>query len=232
MIVCRPGTAVKSHAEGQELHGLKCKTWRCRTCVELRRRQLVAQAIGGEPDSFITFTLSATLHPNPELAARVMIDAFGALARLIRRTWRGKPFEYLWITEATKIGTPHLHVLARAPYIPQRWLSAEWERLTGSRIVDIRRIRGRRQVAAYAAKYAGKNPHQFGTCKRYSATRGYRVAAKWRKPPLRPGELWFIDHHRSPAQLAGHWRDEGWRVVELEPGRWNCFRPPPAQGAH
>ena len=57
----------------------------------------------------------------------------------------------------------HLHVLMKGiSWIPQDWLSAEWERIHGAPVVFIRRVGGafedRRKVASYVAGYFGHHP--------------------------------------------------------------------------
>lgn len=47
------------------------------------------------------------------------------------------------------------------------------QELTGSPIVDIRRVPNTNRIANYVAKYVGKEPHKFIRCKRYWSTRDY-----------------------------------------------------------
>jgi hypothetical protein len=57
----------------------------------------------------------------------------------------------------------HLHILMKgASWIPQDWISAEWERIHGAPVVFIRKVLGgfddRRKVASYVAGYMGHHP--------------------------------------------------------------------------
>ena len=52
---------------------------------------------------------------------------------------------------------PHLHVLHEGRYIEQGWLATDWHRITGdSYIVDVRNIKGHRDVVRYVTSYASK----------------------------------------------------------------------------
>lgn len=71
---------------------------------------------------------------------------FRALQMRIRRRW-GK-FDYLAIR--TDEGHGVYHVLFRGRYIPQDWLSRQWQELHDSPIVDIRLVKhGRKRMANY-----------------------------------------------------------------------------------
>jgi len=83
-----------------------------------------------------------------------MKKAFAKLVQKIR--YKTGNFEYLLVFELTKKGTPHIHMLSRGGFIPQAWLSDQWKKLTGSFIVDIRRIRRKKDVSNYITKYLGK----------------------------------------------------------------------------
>jgi len=50
---------------------------------------------------------------------------------------------------------PHLHLLCIGRFIPHAALSAAWERVTGSTIVDVRTVTGA-EVAGYVTKYLTK----------------------------------------------------------------------------
>lgn len=81
---------------------------------------------------------------------------------------------YLCVLEATKGGWPHLHILWRGRYIPQAWLSEQMERHTQSPVCWIEKINNPETRAGYVAKYCGKEPHKFGTLKRYWQTKNYQ----------------------------------------------------------
>jgi len=81
--------------------------------------------------------------------------------------------EFLAVIEATQAGEPHVHIIMRAPFIPQAWLSDWMAKRMDSPIVWIEAVDQRRKLATYVAKYCGKSPQRFGTLKRYW------TSAKW-----------------------------------------------------
>jgi len=119
---------------------------------------------------------------------------------------------YLVVIEATKLGWPHLHVLARSKWIGQQWLSLQMNQLLGSPIVHIARVNKQSQVAGYVAKYCNKCEHKFGTAKRYWETQSFALSKyQRRKEPL--GEewgTWIADTHIK--RIVNHWIAEGWHV--------------------
>lgn len=225
MIVCRPGVAVKIGPEGEHVAGFWCKRWSCTACAPRRRKQLVQIARSGDPTSLLTVTLNPAQHPDPIAAAQALAIAWRALWQLIRRRFPGQQLAFFRVMEKTRAGVPHAHVLLRAPFIPQKWLSEHWQRLTGSKIVDIRHIDNPGRAGAYLAKYIGKEPAQFGTCKRYSQSSNYRVGPKWTPPPRAADDGWLIDHYWTAAAWAAWRARDGWHTVEVAPGVYDCFRP-------
>jgi hypothetical protein len=114
--------------------------------------------MAGEPQRLITLT---GRRRDGESAGDCRGRLGTALVRLTRRIRRrGWTHEYLAVWELTRAGTPHVHVLQRGDYIPQRWLSAAWARLTGCPVVDIRQITSARAAAGYVTKYGLKGAEE------------------------------------------------------------------------
>jgi len=137
-----------------------------------------------------------------------------------------RPLPFLAVFEATKTGWPHLHILMRSRFIPQEWISAEMEAITGSPVVWIERISDLKKVASYIVKYCGKNPHRFGTTKRYWQSKDFALAKKPPrpdKPALRAG--WEKEDIRL-AVWADALRQAGWNV-RYESVRCACAQAPP-----
>ncbi len=112
--------------------------------------------------------------------------------------------------EATKRGEPHLHILCRVKWIDQRWLSQQMRGLTGAPIVDIRQVKSQSQVAHYIAKYIGKEPHRFATCKRYWCTRSYKFQdLETEQEPNDWSDRWDITNRRLP-ELRRLWESMGY----------------------
>lgn len=137
-----------------------------------------------------------------------------------------RPLPFIAVFEATKLGWPHLHILMRSRFIPQWWLATEMSELTGAHIVRIERLKSARQGAIYVAKYLGKNPHRFGTTKRYWRSRDYDRSTK--------------PHRAHKPQLDGTWEiitmplvewvhrrlKQGWRIVSNDTRCAELERPP------
>lgn len=194
---------------------LYCRTWSCPDCAPRRRAQLIAQGIGGQPQTFLTLTMRADYPGGPIEQAKALNAAWRTLRQAIARRWKLKGIPHLAVIERTKEGVPHLHILARLPYIPQKWISQKMAAYIGSPIIDIRRIDKHRNVASYVAKYIGKEPHQFGTCKRYYRSRDYelREDRKGKRPP-RP----WLHHWRLTQRLSmvrDYWLEAGY-VLTLD----------------
>jgi hypothetical protein len=68
------------------------------------------------------------------------------LRKRIMRKW-GIKLDY-WKVK-TDEGYGVLHILFTGPYIPQSWLSAQWDQIHGAEIVDIRAMRGEKRLTRY-----------------------------------------------------------------------------------
>lgn len=60
---------------------LRCRAWTCPDCAEDRKRGLIAQAHGGQPDTFLTLTMRRVEGLEPEAAA-LAISRYWRLVRL------------------------------------------------------------------------------------------------------------------------------------------------------
>lgn len=144
-----------------------------------RLRHLVPLA---QPTAMLTLTCNTTRWPDPRLAYIAMNRAFPLLIKRLRRDHPGQPLEYFAVWETTRAGYPHLHVLLRAPYLPQRLISQYWQQIFASPIVDIRAVDSGARAAQYLAKYLTKA---------LQAPRGFR---RWRSSanffpePFRPAK--------------------------------------------
>lgn len=173
MALCGSWSLVAHTHGGTTAHTLWCRSWICSDCEPFRRAALKAFAQSGAPKTFLTLTVNPTLGVSPAGRAALLVDAFRILIRRARAKFSKSPIEYFAVFEATKSGEPHLHVLMRAPFIPQKWISSVMKELIGAPIVDIRFIDNVGRAAHYVAKYVGKRPGKFGTLKRYWHSPGY-----------------------------------------------------------
>lgn len=173
MSLCGSRSLVKDDGAKIIAATLKCRSWRCDSCNPMRVAQLRRLAMSGHPMTFITLTVNPHNFDSPEDRARRLADAWRKTVKAACRKYQYKTIEFLAVFEKTKAGEPHLHILSRVKWLDQGWLSARMNEYIGAPIVDIRRIDNAGRAAAYISKYLGKDPHQFGTCKRYWTSRNW-----------------------------------------------------------
>ena len=212
-MLCGEGTLVNQGAHGVRAVTLHCRSWGCEECQPLRKLQLVALAASGKPEVFITLTSKPRPGCSPASAARSLSAAWPVIVRRARKKYGYKSIPYFCVFEATKRGAPHLHILARVKYIDQRWLSNQMRALTGSPIVDIRKVRSVKQAASYISKYIGKAPHRFETCKRYWCTRSWDLS-DYEPEPMEGdwSKAWEV-RDRSLAWCIALWELNGMTIV-------------------
>ena len=175
--------------------------------------------------TLLTLTTSPSAHPNRDAAFRSASENVNRLFKRIRRNWPGRDIQYFLVWERTKSGWPHAHLLLRAPFIPQRWLSQNWEQLTGAKIVDIRAIKEPHTVAAYIAKYLTKDPAAPAGCKRYRCSRLFFSS-------LAPAETtgasrvsrWALEQ-ASPVEVALTLQRQGLRIAAHPDGSYEAYPP-------
>jgi len=219
-MLCGEGALVNVGVNRLRATVLRCRSWTCEWCSYDRRRQLTAQAIDGNPNTFITLTVDPSRFQTPLNRARELVIAWRHVVKRAKKEYGYRSIPYLCVFEATKRGEPHLHILCRVPWIKQKWLSKQMVELIGAPIVDIRRITNSSMVAGYVAKYVGKAPHKFGTCKRYWQTTDYSQR-KWEAPE----KEWFWEKGwevstETVEELETKWKHWGYEVV---PDKWGIY---------
>jgi len=172
----------------------------------------MAMAAAGNPVRFVTLTINPAIGLSPADRLGMLSHAWRTLVKRARRRWPNATLDYLAIVEATKLGEPHLHILVRGPYMPQKWISSVMRELVNSPIVDIRKIRSVRHVVSYVAKYITKAPAQFGDAKRYWCTQTWEGPRTRREEsPETPSGSWTVES-MSLLELVHKWTYEGWAV--------------------
>ena len=86
-----------------------------------------------------------TLTSSPSSSWKELNNHFQVLRKRIERAF-GK-MDYMKFK--TNEGYGVLHVIFVGAFIPQQWLSRNWEEIHGAKIVDVREVRGEKRLARY-----------------------------------------------------------------------------------
>lgn len=193
MSVCAGWSLYRAEHGNMRGMTLFCRSWLCTDCAPKRTANLARHAMNGQPSTFLTLTVNPAIGESADSRAQSLSDAFKVLVKRARRKFTKAPLEYLAVFEETKRGEPHLHILMRAPFIPQAWLSEQMSELISAPVVDIRHVGHARNAARYITKYVTKGPKPFASLKRYWSSKGYDLTA--------------ADRPKRAADF-----DSGWRV--------------------
>lgn len=227
---CRSRSILASNGTEMIAHPLRCKCWKCEYCRDWLRHRVMAIAASGNPTTLLTLTTNPAFESDPDQAAHNLIVAFRQLIRVLRRNRPPHSIEYLAIWERTKRGMPHLHVLLRAPYLPQSGISKFMNNQIGAPIVDIRKVKSSGHVIAYVAKYLSKDPADFAGRQHYFYTRHYQQPPTDESEPYqRRPDLTFRMYHLDIAGVEALYRYNftithegdslhGWRRYKDTPG--------------
>ena len=224
MTVCGEISAVKWTRTQIVAVSLRCRSWLCEDCFPQRRRQLIAQAIGGKPTRFITITSRKTHTYTPEDAARRMSRAWAAVRKRIVRKYGLRCLPFFLVVEQHKSGWPHFHILARCPYIDHKWLSKQLGELCDGPVVWIEHLNSAHRIAVYCAKYCGKCVDKIGNTKRYWQSRDWDLRTEaYGHPVDLPTVPWKIVSDPLP-RLVWAWKEFGWAVTQPTRFKAVCTR--------
>lgn len=199
-----------------------CRRWGCVWCGPLKVKRLAAQNMQAKPNRLITLTVNPALYTDPVDAWRRTSSAVSRLADRLRR--RLGEFEYCRVTESTKAGWPHYHLVTRCPFVPHQVIKVHWQQLTGATIVDVRKVRDTLDVARYVMKYLAKQTVIPWTNRRVSMTKGY-VPAAFKDAAPRPRVLSYLKrYHLSPPSYALQ-SLVGWTLERLTTNVWKATPP-------
>ena len=202
-----------------------CRRWQCPHCGKYQRRRLKRRLMDGNPTTFLTLTVNPNVHPDPDEAFKQASLAINRLMKVLRRHYPRHRIEYGLVWEKTKKGYPHAHLLLRAPFIPQAFLSRTWERLSGAPVVDIRMVRTEGEAAAYVSKYLTKDPAVPAGYRRFRLSHAYSAAPpKGALADLLSVDEWLRVHAPLDETLVSL-TSRGFRFQELKPELW-ISRPP------
>lgn len=174
-MLCSEFQIVKPGPDFEDIKPLPCNRWSCEYCGPRRRSKLVQLAASGHPNKILTLTVNPAVGSSPVERRALLHDAWKRLVKRILRHFKWKSFDYMAFIEKTVKGEPHLHILLRCGYIPQRWISSQMKGMLNAPIVWIEQVKGTAQAIRYVTKYVGKAPAQFGTGKRYWVSRRWRL---------------------------------------------------------
>jgi hypothetical protein len=222
-LYCRDTSLVKHLTNSMVIKPLKCRCWHCERCAEDRQKDLRGLARRGEPNMFLTLTVNPALFSSPQERAERLRHAWLLLRIRIKKRFNYKTLPFLAVFEKTKNGEPHLHILMRSKYIPRQWISDQMLDLMGAPIVDVRRIFEQGRVAAYVAKYIGKDPTKWDKCKRYWRSQDYELEArKYVKAEGLDDEWWEVRNSR-PELIVKLCELEGMSVTKRDRD-WLVFK--------
>lgn len=214
-MLCTELSVVWQATAGIKCEPLYCRSWGCEICAPRRARRLRYEARRGKPTTFLTLTANPAWGQTPDARARRLVEAW----RNIRQAWSrensGQKLPFLAVFEATRAGEPHLHIIMRAPFIKQSWLSGLMAKYMQSPIVDIRRVQSQRGVAKYIAKYIAKAPKVFEGCKRYWRSLDWFDVAD---PPLDNGLTFLAVIRRNYYDVCEDVRRHGLTFAECVSG--------------
>lgn len=218
------------HAQTLEAHSarfgctvwipLPCKQWACRHCAEVKIRHLAVKTEKAKPNRLLTLTVDPSFYDNPRHAFDETRRKVPELMRFLRKRFGN--VEYLRVTELTKRGWPHYHLLLRSPYLPHEVVKRKWQELTGALIVDLRPVKDKLNTYSYLVKYLSKM-HRIGWTERHvSYSRNFFLDEE--PPPREDLELTdkcIIEAHPS-TYICSKFRGAmltalGVNIVGLEP---------------
>jgi len=121
-----------------------------------------------DASKFLTLTIRHDPARTPRESLDLMNACWRSLWKRLKREHGRRARGYVKIVETTRQGTPHLHIAVDMPFTAQAVLSAAWEELSGSPIVDIRVIRTQNGIARYLSKYLTKAREAIAGRRRWS----------------------------------------------------------------
>ena len=223
---CGQNTLVKFTQRETTAKILACRSWTCPDCQPKRRQRLIAEAIGGQPTVFITLTLRRDDPRKRDAQVRALARAWRIIRQRCCRQRKVKTIDFLAVVERTAAGTPHLHILARAPWIDQHWLSDQADELLDAPIVWIEKIDQHRGVATYVSKYVGKDPTKFAGSKRYWKSPDYERRPPRAGPIAGDDPIWWSIDDAAIKMVVHRWLSLGYGVEWLSPSHARRTIPP------
>ena len=160
---CGKGTILGVDSSGTKVIVIPifCKAWDCPICGPMKRQAWIHRLAAGHPTHAMTLTSYLSRDTDPREQCERAKAAWSRLVERIRKKFG--PLDYALVWELTAKGSPHAHILYRGPYIPQKWLSLQWQSLGVGKIVHLKRIKDSRLDVLHSVKYLGKDFGQSAT---------------------------------------------------------------------
>ena len=154
---CKTGAIIRINPTTETITviPLGCRQWACPDCGRRKMNVWRLRTRHSDPNRFITLTCAPRRGDTPQTALDRMKKGWPGLIRSIRN--KCGTFEYVAIWELTEAGWPHLHILQRGDFVPQKWLSGVCRHYGWGRVADIRRITNGPHAAHYVTKYLTKS---------------------------------------------------------------------------
>lgn len=150
---------------------LPCQNWGCRPCAEAKIRRLAALTRDARPTRMLTLTVNPAMWESPRAAFDGTRRQVSELIKKLRTKFG--EVEYLRVTELTKNGWPHYHLLLRSAFIPHTVVKTIWAELTGAYIVDLKQVKQCFRAYTYLVKYLSKLHRIEWTARHVSYSKGF-----------------------------------------------------------
>lgn len=197
----------------QILFILPCRRWSCPVCSQQKIRRLAGSVRAAKPNRLLTLTIDPALYESPRGAFLATAPKVPLLVRKLRQ--RYGEVEYLRVTEVTKSGWPHYHLLVRSGFLPHAVVKTLWDEMTGAKIVDLRQVTKSFAAYQYLVKYLSKLHKLEWTERHVSVSRHFIPPDDWENPsPVVYGLEEFHNYH--PAAFVAE-RCEGATLERLTP---------------
>jgi hypothetical protein len=213
-----------------------CKQWGCTSCGPELQKKLIATALSGHPNKFLTLTVDPKICDASEKNRVLITKHFNLFMRWWRRQFPNVPIEYLWRIERHKSGQPHIHILIRSPFLHWTQISKAWKRITGAYIIRIKAIDSTARAAYYVSKYMTKDCSNWKNKRIFSKSRGYVLEPITNIKPRSATAQLRVMNHLPMERYVELLREDGfiitsrtiWRCEAYHPGGarapplWNC----------
>ncbi len=187
-------TAYSLTHQSEVLFVLPCRRWSCRICSTAKIKKLAFDVQKAKPNRLLTLTIDPARYDSPRDAWEKTRKCVPLLVRKLRQ--RFGEVEYLRVTEVTRKGYPHYHLLVRSGYLPHAVVKQIWNELTDAQIVDLRQVKHSFGAYSYLVKYLSKLHKLDWTERHVSVSRGFVPKDDDReRVPLEYSEAEFFHYH-------------------------------------